>query len=181
MKRICGKCKIEKPASEFNKDKNKKLGISYRCKNCNRESTREWHKANQERSKDLLRANYLKNRNTRLKKAKKWRIDNADRKREYNRKRKALLKSVQTKRYTEAQVLAVYGEICHLCNGQIDMSAPRWTGAQGWESGLQIDHVIPISKGGPDSLENVRPSHGKCNLFKSANVLELHSRLSLEY
>jgi len=36
-----------------------------------------------------------------------------------------------------------------------------------WHSpGLQIDHVIPIVKGGPDTLNNVRPAHGLCNIKK---------------
>ena len=49
------------------------------------------------------------------------------------------------------------------------MNAPRQTGLDGWENGLQIDHLIPISKGGPDTLINVRPTHGLCNLRKLNN------------
>jgi len=37
--------------------------------------------------------------------------------------------------------------------------------------GLHIDHVMPLSKGGPDTLENVRPAHGSCNVKKQANPL----------
>jgi 5-methylcytosine-specific restriction endonuclease McrA len=35
---------------------------------------------------------------------------------------------------------------------------------------LHIDHVIPISKGGTDTLDNVRPSHAKCNLSKGNKI-----------
>jgi 5-methylcytosine-specific restriction endonuclease McrA len=59
-----------------------------------------------------------------------------------------------------------WGSDCHLCKKPIDLQAPRATFQQGWESGLQLDHVIPISSGGPDTLENVKPSHGKCNIAK---------------
>ena len=31
----CGKCKVEKPLTEFNKNKNRKDGHGYRCKSCN--------------------------------------------------------------------------------------------------------------------------------------------------
>jgi len=85
------------------------------------------------------------------------------------RRRKARLKNARISKYTDKQVLDLYGQNCHLCNLPIDMAAPRWTALPGWEYGLHIDHVIPISRGGDDSLENVRPSHGFCNLKKNAN------------
>lgn len=68
--------------------------------------------------------------------------------------------------YTEEQVLEKYGTICYLCNKPIDMNAPRTTWTDGWENGLHIEHVIDIALGGYDTLENVRPSHGLCNLTK---------------
>lgn len=67
-------------------------------------------------------------------------------------------------------VLETYGSICHLCNEEIDITLPRQAGMPGWENGLQIDHVIPLSKGGDDTLENVRPSHGKCNIRKHNKI-----------
>lgn len=69
--------------------------------------------------------------------------------------------------YSANTVLITYGESCHLCGEQIDLSAPRTPGKPGWERSLHIDHVIPLSKGGDDILENVRPSHGKCNIRKN--------------
>ena len=72
--------------------------------------------------------------------------------------------------YSEAQVLLIYGPICHICQTPIDLSAPRKVGLPGWEKGLHIDHVYPLSKGGLDTLENVRPSHGQCNVIKWATV-----------
>jgi 5-methylcytosine-specific restriction endonuclease McrA len=72
--------------------------------------------------------------------------------------------------YSANTVLAKYGELCHLCNEKIDLDAPRKTGEAGWEKSLHIDHVIPLSKGGSDTLKNVRPSHGQCNLMKSNKV-----------
>lgn len=73
--------------------------------------------------------------------------------------------------YTEAQVLDTYGFICHICDGTIDHSAPRKIGIEGWENGLHLDHVIPLAKGGTDSVENVRPSHGKCNVQKNSRLV----------
>lgn len=67
-------------------------------------------------------------------------------------------------------VLQTYGTDCHLCGYPIDLNAPRLAGRPGWELSLHIDHVVPMSKGGHDALENVRPAHGKCNVVKSNRV-----------
>lgn len=72
--------------------------------------------------------------------------------------------------YTDVQVLETYGSSCHICKLPIDLTLPRSCKVKGWEFGLQIDHVTPISLGGADTLENVRPSHGICNIKKGAKI-----------
>lgn len=72
--------------------------------------------------------------------------------------------------FSANMVIETYGTDCHLCGGAIDLAAPRTTGQPGWEKSLHIDHVIPLSKGGDDTLENVRPSHGKCNVRKHNKI-----------
>ena len=68
--------------------------------------------------------------------------------------------------FSANMVIETYGTNCHLCGGEIDLLAPRTTGKPGWEKSLHIDHVVPLSRGGDDTLDNVRPSHGKCNVRK---------------
>ena len=86
--------------------------------------------------------------------------------REKDRRRRANIKQNGFERYTEVEVLKKYGTICYLCNIEIDMDATRLIGKMGWENSLHIEHVVDIAKGGPDTLENVRPSHAVCNLTK---------------
>lgn len=83
------------------------------------------------------------------------------------RKRRSKKKNSIHIPYTEEEVLTTYGILCYLCGEEIDIHAPRRTGLLGWENGLHIDHVVLIKYGGSDSLENVRPSHGICNLSRS--------------
>jgi hypothetical protein len=72
--------------------------------------------------------------------------------------------------YSDEDVLSTYGLDCHICKVPVNLSAPRKVGQDGWEHGLHIDHVYPLSKGGLDTLENVRPAHGKCNIVKWATI-----------
>ena len=146
-----------------------------------------------------MRANYQKNKEERKQKAKeyyeankdalrparkKWQQENLDRHREYNqrsyqkdpsrtlvrvRARKIKMMGNGIEPYTLEQVLEEYGPICYLCEADIDLSLPRKIGVAGWEKGLHLDHVTPISKGGPDCLENVAPAHAICNLTKRGN------------
>lgn len=92
---------------------------------------------------------------------KRWRDRNPEKVRANSRKYFGRIRA-----YSLEQVIETYGTNCNICQLPIDFNAPRATRFQGWESGLQIDHHIPISKGGFDCLENVRPVHGICNIRK---------------
>jgi 5-methylcytosine-specific restriction endonuclease McrA len=99
----------------------------------------------------------------------KYRASNLDKVRERERSKNRRRRSKITNDYNELQVISVYGIDCYLCGLEIDLLAPRKCGIDGWEQGLHIDHLVPIAKGGSDTLENVRPAHGLCNLRKWAN------------
>lgn len=83
----------------------------------------------------------------------------------HERKRRAQKAEVENHPYTANDVVAVWGIICYICNQEIDLTAPRHSrGGDGWEKGLHLDHVIPIAVGGPDTIDNVKPTHAICNL-----------------
>lgn len=101
-------------------------------------------------------------------KQKKYWAKHPEKAAKYNRKRRADKNSVEHIPYTVKQVIKRYGSDCHICGLAIDLKANRKVGRKGWENGLHLDHVIPISKGGPDTIENVRPAHGVCNIRKGS-------------
>ena len=81
-------------------------------------------------------------------------------KKRLNNKRRAL-KKVQSIPYTieELQMIFDYfNNSCAYCNDN--------------QSDLTIDHVIPISKSGFDSIQNIVPACRKCNLSKSSKNME---------
>ncbi len=166
-----------------------KLGRRSKCKDCEASIARAKRLANPQPYRDAAEkyrlsnpeviarkdARYYKRHSTRLnEKTKKWRKDNPEKYAELNRRKERVRRSRKFENgvqpYTETQVLDLYGTACHLCGERIDLTAPRQVGVEGWEIGLHIDHLLPISKGGADVLENVKPSHGKCNLDKGSTV-----------
>lgn len=78
------------------------------------------------------------------------------------------MRGVHSIPYNDQDVLDLYGTDCHICGEPINLNAPRGCGPEGWELGLHIDHLIPLANGGDDTIENVRPSHGLCNVKKGA-------------
>ena len=135
---------------------------------------KEYKKKNRERLLQIQRVYVEANREKVAAQKKQWKIDNYERNLHSNRKaeraRRARLKNNITIAYTESQVISTYGTNCNICGLEIDFLAPRQVGKKGWEKGLHIDHLIPIANGGSDTLNNVRPTHGLCNLKKCAKL-----------
>ena len=65
-------------------------------------------------------------------------------------------------------IVRMYGSVCHICTNPIDLDLPRNS-----RYGLTVDHVIPISKGGTDSVDNMKPAHWICNILKSDKMPEV--------
>jgi len=146
------------------------------CNLC-QNAKKEWSQKNYLSKKDLIlktkKEKYALNPETFKSSDKRSKAKHVERvkenKRTNERKRRAKRKDNLTSKYTEKEILEIYGNFCHICGKSIDLTAPRKSGIVGWENGLHIDHVIPIAKGGNDTLNNVKPAHGKCNVLKGAN------------
>jgi 5-methylcytosine-specific restriction endonuclease McrA len=139
---------------------------------------RKHHNHNTNPCSDCLAASSAYNRaryakNNRKHHTAKYRAANLDKVRARERSKSRIRRAKMAKPYNELQVIAMYGGNCYLCNEQIDFLAPRKTGIEGWENGLHIDHLVPLAKGGVDTLENVKPAHAICNLKKAASILSL--------
>jgi 5-methylcytosine-specific restriction endonuclease McrA len=132
---------------------------------------KEYSKKNKEAINAHRRSYYAENREAFNARERKYRKDNPHIGSAIKNRRRASKLNNGVEKYTELQVLETYGTDCHICHWPVDMSAPRRSGDPGWETGLQIDHVIPISKGGSDTLSNVRPSHAYCNNSKGARLM----------
>ena len=102
-----------------------------------------------------------------------WLKNNPEKNRQASRKRRAKKLQNEHSNYTENQVINLYGTDCYLCNKPINLTIQRRIGKEkGWQLSLHIDHIVPIIDGGPDTLENVRPTHAICNMKKGSRMAE---------
>ncbi len=69
---------------------------------------------------------------------------------------------VSSEPYTVDDIMKKTGGLCGICGKQIDLSIslPR-------AEIFSFDHIIPLSKGGSDLIENIQPAHFSCNCSKS--------------
>ncbi len=79
--------------------------------------------------------------------------------REYARRREALKRASMVDKIDYTAILERDGYMCYLCNQVVD------------PSDLHFDHVIPLSKGGPHTMDNIRVTHAACNLRKNTKLL----------
>ena len=151
-----------------NKEKKALYDKEYYIRNKKRKKIvqKSWNEKNKERIKEYLKAYNIENKDRLRILKREYAKIRPDIDRAKNRRKRAKIRKNGFEKYTESQVIELYGTDCYLCNTPIDMKASRRCGHPGWEKGLHIEHVIDIAKGGPDTLANVRPAHAICNLTK---------------
>ena len=151
----CTKCGETKPLDGFARRKDSRDGHCHQCKECTRpspEKRREYQRRFIERH-----PGYWSKYDAKRDRRKDWR----ERHRKHphrqwvtNYRHRARTFGVDpvVGDFTKPDVIARYGDSCFYCE----------TGA--FE---HLDHAIPVSKGGPHTLDNVRPSCAACNIAKA--------------
>ena len=105
---------------------------------------------------------------------KKWRLANPEKAKALWLKREASKKNASIVDIVERLVVAERDKwICYLCERPIDPLLSYCTPDGKWEPGyLNVDHVLPLARGGEHSYANVKASHAICNSYKNDRLLE---------
>ena len=140
------------------------------CKKCDAARNRRYYKKNKAKENARRHKYYRENKEFSKEFIQKWRDNNPGIVRAAANRRRARKQNAVSDSWTEAQALELYGKTCHICNKKIDMKASRRAGYGNWEKGLHFDHVVPLSKGGSNTIDNIRPSHAICNIVKSGKI-----------
>lgn len=144
--KLCSSCGQVKPDKDFGH----RFIVGGPCKICRSEKERD---------------SYAKNKEARLAYARKYREANIERARENalrgQKKRYRLMKAAREEgRVTKTQkfeLVAAYGYKCMCC---------------GATESITFDHIVPISKGGKDVIENIQLLCGSCNSSKASRVID---------
>jgi 5-methylcytosine-specific restriction endonuclease McrA len=165
--KFCPKCKFEKESTKFHKNKSKKDGLSGWCKDCNRANFFENHEQNKEKRKTYYHSNkqkarishskwYEKNREKVIEKVSQWQRDNKELVREKNRKRDFLEKAAMVYEVSPKEIRRLYNQACFYC---------------GSRTRIEIDHILPLAKGGAHSVGNLVAACKSCNASKNDSLL----------
>ena len=127
---------------------------------------RSWYEANRQSVLERVADWKDNNRGRHLSSKKRWRERHGERVRQVTRQRRARLAETPVQPYTEADVYELYGRDCYLCGRLLDFTITAREPDQ-----PTLDHVVPIVRGGSDTLDNVRPAHRGCNSWKGRRLL----------
>lgn len=179
MKR-CHTCGLEKPLSEFHRNKAKKDGHEHRCKVCNNSRLREAYAKNPAPKTAKTRQYHLEHPDWSRRVLAEWHQRNADRRYENylergkdpevrDRRREATRRSESRRRAQKrgadadlitaddlAALLQAYDGLCWICGVSLTGDEP-----------LHWDHYKPLAAGGDHTLANLRPACGPCNVRKN--------------
>ena len=168
----CTKCKVEKPLTEFHKDKNRKDGFMSGCKSC------KLIYSSKHRDKINLYAKkyYKENREEHLKRNKEWYWGNKEYKMEYQKKYKKQRRSTDIKykikvntisriskaikKYSLTKKSSSIKELGCAIKEYFAYLEQQFTDNMSWDNYgtyWEIDHIYPLSKGGSFHYTNTQP------------------------
>lgn len=153
--KICQRCTIEKNISEFYKDNTRPAGVNGWCKDCKKAWLAEYRSINSERLLAQQREYKDRHKEVVLAQTRQYKKENPDRIRSHNANRRAWRINQLVENVDRKVVFERDNGICHICLDVVDPA--DW----------HLDHIIPLSKGGPHSYDNTAVSHPFCNESKN--------------
>lgn len=163
----CSRCGSSGP---FNKNRCTTDGLSRWCRKCDNETSTKYQQENPSSCR-ARKSQWTQDNMGRLKeKNKLWKKLNKDKVRDSNNKRR-LIKLGTKASFTSEQWEAVkyfYGYQCLRCK-KVEP-----------EISLAADHVVPLSRGGIDSIDNIQPLCKSCNSKKHTAIMDFRGGVVIE-
>ena len=170
--KICSKCGLEKDSTEYFKQKQNKDGLSGFCKKCHNKTINKdkrsryekeyWSRPeNKNRRRQIVKKSALKNKEHHKEVRKEYlKTDsglNAQRKSDQVNRCKG--KGVYIEHVDPLELYNEQNGICYMCFESFDFKC------------MEMDHMIPISKGGQHKKSNVKMCCPTCNKKKGTKLI----------
>lgn len=149
--KTCTACNETFPLDSFDRRKDRGgMGVMSRCKPCSRRRVQEAHHSNREAYNAYQR---------------KWASENRDKRSAVEAVQRARRLGVDAQKVDRLEIFERDGWVCQMCFEPVDktLKFPHPMSAT-W------DHIMPVSKGGAHSPENLRLAHWHENKAKGAKV-----------
>ena len=175
LTKICTKCKIEKPLSEFYKNKATLDGLQYMCKICvleyhqsHKKEKAKYYREYHENNKEELNAYALEYNKTHKEEIAEYqkayfKTDKGKSARsKAAHKRRAIKLGATVEDFNPSDIFKRDGYICQLCKKKTRPGYKRTHPLY-----PHLDHIQPLSLGGEHSRRNTQTLCAHCNLTKS--------------
>lgn len=145
-----------KAASEYNK--------KYRLKNADVIRAKDSARQKTDAAREAARKRREKDSEKNVARAKKWAENNPEKIRIARKntagRRRARIVSRPFEHIDPNEVYAASGGICGLCGAHVSIDS------------FEIDHILPIARGGGHTRDNVQVAHRTCNKKKGARLVD---------
>jgi 5-methylcytosine-specific restriction endonuclease McrA len=173
----CITCKKWKPKGQFHKNKRKKDGYHWSCKECRSIYRRGAYAQNPEPVKAQKKAWNDQHKTENLARALKWQTENPDKvaarqKRYYSRYPEKVTEKNHKRRFLKLasggtvtskewrSLKEFYGYSCLCCKRREP------------DIKLELDHVNPLAQGGSNTIDNIQPLCVSCNRKKGTKHID---------
>ena len=122
-----------------------------------------WYAANAEQARAQALQWYYDNTEQAAETNARWYRENGDKSRAKAHYRRAVRRGVEAEKFSPREIHERDGWICQLCDEPVDQDLA-------WPDPLSasLDHIIPLSHGGPHTRANTRLAHLVCNTRRGA-------------
>lgn len=142
-----------------NKERRKELSRRAESLIKKREADILYRKENALKIKQQKSEYYFINKQYVIDRNREWRGNNPDKILSKNQRRRAHKNNVEVKFVDPKFIYARDNGFCKLCGGNVDVAS------------MTIDHIIPLSKGGSHTEENLQLAHRGCNSKKGNRII----------